>query len=344
MSIILYAFDAVRLNLWFSIFLILLFVAVLFVPIVYDRITNRLSYRLAEWKYNRTIKKAEKSLRGNGYFNFNEVEGIINKAGYAYNSNTDVFFSTMWAWQRKMGYCRLYDEGAAPFGLIIDSEPIRFSYRGKRWLIEFWKGQYDLCCGGEVGIYVTEMPDLNIPGFFDGTFYHSVSNRDRLHMSFIMYKNGEEYMRRSDQHWWLTGFKLGEYAEPWELSMDIYIYFKNRGMRDAFLESLKKTGYVEGEFETRKNTVALRFDKPKTKQPYTRTPSTDALIQAKNKLMCDTYQAITKNLIKLKDKVSAVKNQSPELYQELFKIGKPVAFYDAFSKISEYLNLQKPKN
>jgi len=45
----------------------------------------------------------------------------------------------------------LYDEAAAPLGMIVDCEPIHFEYKGKRWLIQFWKGQYDLPTGAEVG-------------------------------------------------------------------------------------------------------------------------------------------------------------------------------------------------
>ena len=86
----------------------------------------------------------------------------IDICGYAYDPNQDIFYSKMDAWQRDFGYCRLYDETASPMGMVIDCEPIYFVYSGKRWLIEMWKGQYDLTTGGEVGVYTTEVgpPDL----------------------------------------------------------------------------------------------------------------------------------------------------------------------------------------
>ena len=334
--------DAVTFNLWFSVFIITIFIVVLAGPILFEHISSWLSYKLAERRYYRAAAKDHSQQRDDD--GGNAIDELINTAGYAYNPKKDIFFSTMYAWQRKMGYCRLYDEAAAPLGMIIDCEPIRFSYGGKRWLIEFWKGQYGMTTGCEIGVYTSTWPDLNIPGVFDGTFYSCASNKDRLNMAFVLYKNGKEIMTRKGKHWWLTGFKLGEFSEPSELSMDIYITLKNRTMRDAFLRSLKKEGYPEGQFEVRKNTVALHFDKPYTKQPYTRSDTTDKLMLAQLKRNCEVYQILTKGYKNLKDKLIAVKDGSPEVYAELFKIGKPAAIFSVFDKIKDYLNIDVSNN
>lgn len=316
-------------------------ILVIFSPKIYRYAMNKLT---TDESPSRSILPGQRGSKYKGKesgskISFESFGEIIDTAGYAYNPGKDVFFSTMEAWQRRMGYCRLYDEAAAPLGMIIDSEPIYFNYGGKRWLIEFWKGQYDLTTGCEVGIYNTNWPDLNIPGFFNGTFYHCASDRDRMYMSFYLKKNGETIITRSDKHWWLTGFKLGEFSEPWELVLDIYITFKNRRMRDAFLESLQKTGYTDEEYETRGTTVALRFDKPHSRQPRTRRPDTDFLIQRKNQLLCNSYNTLTNGYTNIVDKVNAVKNNDPELYKELFNIGKTMAVFNVFDKIKDYLNV-----
>ncbi len=330
--------KTVSFNLWFSVILILIFTAVLAGPILYEHISTWLSYRIASRKYYLAVRKDYTQQRddddGGG-----TIDELIGTAGYAYNKKNGIFFSTMYAWQRQMGYCRLYDEAAAPLGMIIDCEPIRFSYGGKRWLIEFWKGQYGMTTGCEVGVYSSSWPDLNIPGVFDGTFYSCASNNDRLYMAFILYKNGEKIMTRKAKHWWLTGFKLGEYSEPSELSMDVYITLKSRGMRDAFLKSLQKAGYTEEEFEVRRTTVALHFGTPHTKQPYTRSAATDKLMLAQLKRNCEVYQALAGSYTDLKDKIKAVKDGSPEVYGELFKIGKTAAVFSVFDKIKSSLNI-----
>jgi hypothetical protein len=241
----------------------------------------------------------------------------IEIAGYGYDSEQDIFYCNMDAWQRNMGYNHMYDEATAPLGMIVDCEPIYFEYGGKGWLIEFWKGQYDLCTGCEVGVYTTEEIESNTPENLKYTFYNCASDEDRLKIVFSLKKHGETLFSRNDKHWWLTGFKLGEFSEPSELTMELSITLKDKTMCNAFVEALKNLGYSENEIIITENTVDLVFDKPRTPQPITRTPETDRITQKKNKLLCDSYQEITKLYGNLRDKIIAAKKQSPELYEEI---------------------------
>jgi len=246
---------------------------------------------------------------------------VVNKgieiAGYGYDSEQEIFYCNMDAWQRNMGYSRLYDEASAPLGMIVDCEPIYFEYDGKVWLIEFWKGQYDLCTGCEVGVYTAEETELSTTETPKYTFYNCARNEDRLKIRFSLLKNGEVLFSRNDKHWWLTGFKLGEFSEPSELTMDLYITLKNNTMCNEFVKALKNVGYSEKEITITGNTVHLVFDKPRTTQPVTRTTETDRITQKKNKLLCDSYKGITEVYDNLKDKINAIKKQSPELYKEI---------------------------
>lgn len=257
---------------------------------------------------------------------------IIEVAGYAYDSVQDIFFSIMNPWQRSIGYCRLFDEAAAPLGMIIDSEPIKFEYDGKKWMIGLWKGQYDMVTGGEIGVYTGAL-DLKIPGFFTGTFYHCASDDDLLEMSFVLRKNGNILFTREGKHWWLTGFRLGEFSEPSELTMDIKITLKNKVMRDAFIGGLRQTGYKDRDFTVNGNSVSLRYDVPHSVQPITRTPATDKIIQRKNQLFCAKYREITEEFDNLQDKVRAIEEQAPELYQKVIKIGKAKPIYEIYETV-----------
>ncbi|WP_242985402.1 DUF4474 domain-containing protein [Vallitalea okinawensis] len=262
---------------------------------------------------------------------------VMEASGFVYNPKKDIFYSHRNPWQRKFGYCRLYDEASAPLGMIIDCEPIYFRYKGRRWLIEFWKGQYDLTTGCEIGVYATDGPDLDIPGLFNGTFYHSVGDKDMLKMSYTLRKNGRILFRRKAKHWWLTGFKLGEFSQPMELSMDISILLKDESMLYAFLKGLKNAGYDRREIRIQGTRVDIKFDKPHVPQPLTRTKETDRLIQMKNKLMCDQYQEITRGYKNMPNKLNAIRKQSPELYEKIMHIGKIIQFFDIYKTIDEYL-------
>lgn len=270
--------------------------------------------------------------------NEEDLSKAVTIAGYSYDATQDIFYSNMDAWQRDQGYCRLYDESAAPFGMIIDCEPIYFEYDGKKWLIEFWKGQYDLCTGCELGIYTTKGPNLNIPGVFNGTFYHSASDEDRLNMSFILKRKGKTLFSRSGRHWWLTGFKLGLFSNPSDLSIHITISLKDQKMCKLFVQGLKKAGYSEDEFSVSWNTVSIEFTTPHTAQPITRTKETDKLIQIKNRTLCEEYNKITGPYGSFNDKLEVLKQQKPDLYAKASNIGKPKQLFDQHNRIKSYID------
>jgi len=264
----------------------------------------------------------------------NEVDEVIEFTGFEYDSKQDIFYSDMNAWQRKFGYCRLYDEAAAPWGMIVDCEPIYFEYNRKNWLIEFWKGQYDLTIGCEIGVYATEGPSLEIPGLFNGTFFNSISNEELLQMSFSLRKNNKTLFTREDEHWWLTGFKLGEFTKPSELSMKITITLQDEIMRNEFVKGLKRAGYLNNELVIHGKTVSFIFTKPKTPKPFTRTKFTDWFIQKKNKYLCNKFQKIIGTSINLEDKLLAIKQKSPRMYKKVTNIGRNIKFYNKFKKVN----------
>ncbi len=89
---------------------------------------------------------------------FVSFDDLIKETGFAYDKERDFFYSSLYPWQRRFGYTRLYDVVAPTLSMIIDSEPIRFEYKGYKWMIELWKGQYGMTTGCEVGVYSTKKP------------------------------------------------------------------------------------------------------------------------------------------------------------------------------------------
>ncbi len=70
------------------------------------------------------------------------VEELAKPYGYVYHCCCGFFSSTVDAWQKAAGYTWLYDYMAPRFQMVFDSLPVYFNYRGRTWLIEFWKGQH----------------------------------------------------------------------------------------------------------------------------------------------------------------------------------------------------------
>lgn len=268
--------------------------------------------------------------------NNEELDDVFGIAGYDYDSKQDIFYSTLDPWQKNFGYCRLYDEALAPLSMIIDCEPITFECYGQKWMIEFWKGQYALNTGCEIGLY-KEFFDLGIEGV-DGPFYKSVKDEDMMYMACSLKKKGKELFSREDKHWWLTGFKMGEFSQPSELTMDIAIAFNDLNICYAFINALLKVGYKEDDIAKIGNRVYFTFGKPRTKQPITRTRVTDWIIQKKNEIMCAQYRKVTANYQSIEEKLDALKMYKPNIFKKIVSIGKGKEVYKSYDKFKRYIN------
>ena len=250
------------------------------------------------------------------------VADSIRETGFDYDKEQGIFYSTIDAWQYEYGYCRLYDEFATPVSIIFDCDPIYFDYNNKRWLIEFWKGQYGICTGVEVGVYASEVTIGKDVIDNEDIFYNKITPEEFLDISFVAKKNGKDIFKREDRHWWLTGFILGEFSEPDELSVDIKITLKDDKMRDAFIQGLYYAGYEDEEIQVDGNTVGVNFNKPKTKQPYTSIRALNYMMQRKNESLCNVYNNITKPYKDFNDKLKTVKEKSPFIYKEISSFGR----------------------
>lgn len=266
-----------------------------------------------------------------------EIERMLAETGYAFDPQQNIFYSIISPWQKQFGYCRLYDESAVAFNMIFDCEPIYFNFEGKKWLIELWKGQYGITTGAEVGIYNTAKEDLDVPGTFKGTFYYAPEASDFLDVRFTLFKNQKKLFSRSDKHWWLTGFILGEYSDPSELVMACAITLKNAEMRDAFLEGLTGIGYTRDELRINYNTVIINYSKPHSRQPLSQRGLIAAIAKMQTKFYVKYYDKITNNSENLYDVLTVARERTPKLYKMILKTGKEENRYKLHERIEDYI-------
>ena len=247
----------------------------------------------------------------------NRTEQDLGLAGFAYDEAQDIFYSTMNAWQRNMGYTAAYDEGAPSMSMVIDCEPVYFDHGGKHWLIELWKGQYGITAGGEIGVYYNadsaDMPPEN-------RFYSVVDDNGRLNMKFTLEHKSQPVFERDELHWWLTGFDLGRYAPPDQLIMRAQIELPDKDMRDDFTAALKKLGYSGEGLKTEGDTVHIIFDTPKSAKPKSRTPEQDKAVLERNKAMIDTYHELVDEGTNAIDGLQTLRRERPDLYREALGI------------------------
>lgn len=166
---------------------------------------------------------------------------LTEPLGYCYDARQDIFTSTTDAWQKRFGYGAIYDKFAPLFNMVIDSQPVYFNYDGKTWLIEFWKGQYGINTGCELGIYHAD--EIIPPSRRKTTLFSAVEKNEYLDMSVELIRNGKVIAIKKGRHWWQTIFSMGVFSQPEELFMKIHICFPDIEMRNAFIEGLVGAGY-----------------------------------------------------------------------------------------------------
>ena len=238
------------------------------------------------------------------------VNRELESLGFLFDARQEIFYSRHDAWQRRFGYRKLFDEMAPSLSMIIDSEPVTFEYNGRKWLLELWKGQYGITVGAEIGIYVSD----------DGTHYESVDEQEELPMAFLLYQGEDVIMRRQDRHWWLTGFRVGVYAQPSDLLMFVEIQFPNSEMCLAALNGFRQLGYGRENMAVMRNTIRLRFDKPYSKQPRKKFCFLARIRMKINKINCRIFNRCTRKYPCMLDKIEYIKFRAPRLYRLVIKL------------------------
>ena len=226
-------------------------------------------------------------------------------AGFLYDPDQDIIYSSMDPQQRRFGFAFGYDAYAFGISSVIDCEPIFFDYDGRHWMIELWKGQYGLETGCEIGVYTRPIGSTGI-GYtlLDDTigprpgdqapshnlFYDCATNADRLELSATLRREGAVlFTRGPEMHWWLTGFKWGVLSDPRQLAVDVAITLKDHAMRDAFLAAVASRPYSS--VAVNGTTVSFTFDQPfAVPQPTVPAPILEQ-IKANNHAIVRTYNA-----------------------------------------------------
>ena len=141
-----------------------------------------------------------------------DMQNALTTAGYAYDEEQQVYYSTLNPWQRHFGFGGIYDDAAAYANMRYTTLKADFEYDGLLWRLQWWKGQYGILEGAELGVY-TKDPEST------SDFHDCADDEHLMEMSFEYYRTGADFeknnrlfYRSEEPHWWLTGFKVGAVA------------------------------------------------------------------------------------------------------------------------------------
>lgn len=245
------------------------------------------------------------------------IDELVYPFGYCFHCDCGFFSSTTDAPQRHAGYTWLYDYMASRFQMVFNALPVYFDYQGRTWLIEFWKGQYGINTGAEIGIYHTDgiIPESD----YKTAWFSCAEDNEMLDCSFLLCNAGRECIRNADRHWWLTAFLTGCFSKPACLSMESCIRFPNREMLTAFLGGLKRAGCPESAIFVNGLSVCFTFCQSLEKYSLP-TRFWRSFSQWKNKLFCRLYLWVTRPFVCTEDRILYLYYYLPTAFRKLLRL------------------------
>ena len=193
-----------------------------------------------------TMPKAPKYIPPDSKIDFDKAK----IASYKYDPEGNYYYTDDKAcWQSNFGFNEAYDRLAVVGVIYYDTVRTKFTYGGKEWLIQIWKGQYGYYfVGGEVGVYTRPIGKK-------GTGYSCAAKEDwlKMEMTFLWdeTKTGNyepELTRPYTEYWWCTGFVVGFEADESLVTREQFrlishITFKDTEMANAFCKAFEANGF-----------------------------------------------------------------------------------------------------
>lgn len=245
------------------------------------------------------------------------LDELTEPFGYCYDIRQDVLTSTTDAWQKLYGYGHIYDELAPYAGMIIDCQPVYFNYAGRTWMIEFWKGQYGINTGCEIGVYRADR--IIPPEQWKTTIFSAVPEDEYLDMRAELFRNGKLVANISATHWWLTMFSMGCFSDPDDLCLNVSIRFPDEEMQDAFVKALSENNYRADSICICGGTVLFCFSMPPRHMRFLKKLYC-MYVQFKNRFCCWLYCFITRPFSNTCDKLLYLYYYLPFAFRHMLRL------------------------
>ncbi len=246
------------------------------------------------------------------------VEELAKPFGYVYHCGCGFFSSALDAWQKDAGYTWLYDFMAPRFQMVFDSLPVYFNYRGRTWLIEFWKGQYGINAGAEIGIYHADR--LLSETEYRTALFRAAGEDEMLPCSMQLCVENGACVRISERHWWLTAFLPGVFSWPSRLCLKATVCFCNREMLEAFYRGLCRAGFPQEDITVQNLCLCFVFHRPVEARYGFLTRLRRRLSQWQNRIFCRLFLWITRPFVCTEDRILFLYYYIPPCFRKLMRL------------------------
>lgn len=246
------------------------------------------------------------------------VEELAAPFGYVYHCCCGFFSSALDAWQKTAGYTWFYDYMAPRFQMVFDALPVYFDYRDKTWLIEFWKGQYGINTGAEIGIYHADR--LLSEAEYQVARFSAADEREMFPCTLQLCKPDGAYVQLSETHWWLTAFLPGVFSRPHDLRLKATLCFPDREMLDAFYNGLCKAGYPAEQIAIRDLSLSFTFHRPLPDSYGLFTRFHRWFSQCLNRIYCRLFVLVTRPFRCTEDRILFLYFYLPVCFRRLMRV------------------------
>jgi len=244
------------------------------------------------------------------------LDDICSPLGYRFDCPQGVFSTRLDAWQKEFGYTYAFDRFAPHFNMVFDAQPVYFDYGGRTWLIEFWKGQYGITTGCEIGVYHA---DEIIPADArKKTLFKVVDESELLEMGFSLRQENTSLAVFDARHWWLTAFIMGEFTRPGDLCMDISLTFPNCDMLSAFVRAMLDMGFTSQDMSVYGRRVTFTFARAFTDRCKRFCRFTRRFALWRCKVLCRLYNRMVRRLDDAADQLLYLYFYLPSAFRRVF--------------------------
>lgn len=246
------------------------------------------------------------------------LEELARPFGYEYHCCCGFFSSAVDAWQKDAGYTWAYDYLAPRFQMVFDSLPVYFNYRGRTWLIEFWKGQYGVNAGAEIGIYHSDR--LLSETEYRTAHFKAASEAEMLNCSLKLVLENGACVKVFERHWWLTAFLPGVFSQPSCLCLKAGLCFGDREMLEAFYRGLCRAGVAPEEIGVQGFCLTFCFRHSGTEHYSFPTRVFRRLSQCLNRLSCRLFLWATRPFTCTEDRILFLYYYLPLFFRRLMRL------------------------
>ena len=281
-----------------------------------------------------------------------QINTLLQPFGFFLLPARNLISSLQNSWQRTCGYHALFDRSAPHFNMVFDCEPVYFDYDGRTWLIEFWKGQYGINTGCEIGIYHADT--LLDESQYETAHFEAASDQELMPVRMRLYRKEpaneaaaepgritpaelsdsttrkillEEESAQTNvpllqigaAHWWLTAFLPGLFSQPEDLTMTCSLTFPDFYMQQSFLGALLQSGYRMREITSDGLTLSFRFVRSHTQPPQNGSALYRQWVQKKNNFFCRLYQFATRPFTAPEDQILYLYRSLPFCFRRMMQ-------------------------